>query len=52
MSFSEKIDVLDLIIFCLTEHEARLDELVENLGKIDELVERLEKMCSRCPAIN
>jgi len=31
MSFTEKIDVLDLIIEILSEHEARIDELVSRL---------------------
>lgn len=31
MSFTEKIDVLDLLIKILEEHEARLDELVRRL---------------------
>ncbi|HUV55131.1 MAG TPA: hypothetical protein VMW03_08000 [Candidatus Krumholzibacteriaceae bacterium] len=41
MSFTEKIDVLDLIINVIKEHEEKLDELVE----------RLEKTCDRCPLI-
>jgi len=39
MSFTEKIDVLDLLIKILQEHEKKLDELVERLelwvNKID-----------------
>jgi len=31
MSYTEKIDVLDLIINILREHEEKLDELVERL---------------------
>jgi len=31
MSFTEKIDVLDLLIEILMEHEKRLDELVYSL---------------------
>ena len=31
MSFTEKIDVLDLLIQVLRDHEAKLDELVERL---------------------
>jgi len=31
MSFTEKIDVLDLIINTLTEHEERIDKLVTRL---------------------
>ena len=41
MSFTEKIDVLDLIINVVKEHEEKLDELVE----------RLERTCDRCPLI-
>ena len=41
MSFTEKIDVLDLIINVIKEHEEKLDELVE----------RLELICDRCPLI-
>ena len=41
MSFTEKIDVLDLIINVVKEHEEKLDELVE----------RLEKICDSCPLL-
>ena len=41
MSFTEKVDVLDLLITILREHEEKLDTLVR----------RMETMCSRCPAI-
>lgn len=41
MSFTEKVDVLDLLINVLREHEEKLDTLVE----------RMETVCSRCPAI-
>jgi hypothetical protein len=41
VSFTEKVDVLDLLINTLREHEENLDRLVE----------RMETMCSRCPAI-
>ena len=41
MSFTEKVDVLDLLINILREHEEKLDTLVE----------RMETMCSHCPAI-
>ena len=34
MSFTEKIDTLDLIINVLTEHEKKLDTLVARLEKI------------------
>jgi len=33
MSFTEKIDVLDLLINILKEHEEKLDQLVERLEK-------------------
>lgn len=35
MSYTEKIDVLDLLIEVLREHEARLDQLVVRLEKVD-----------------
>jgi len=47
MSFTEKIDVMDLIINVLREHEEKLDKTVERFEK---LVERLEKAIERCPA--
>ncbi|GAH70779.1 unnamed protein product [marine sediment metagenome] len=31
MSFTEKIDVLELLINVLTEHEEKLDELISRL---------------------
>ena len=31
MSFTEKIDVLDLLIQILQDHEAKLDQLIERL---------------------
>jgi hypothetical protein len=34
MSYTEKIDVLDLIISTLMEHEKRLDELLRKLGAL------------------
>ncbi|GAH62182.1 unnamed protein product, partial [marine sediment metagenome] len=34
MSFTEKIDVLDLLINVLREHEEKLDELVERMEQI------------------
>lgn len=34
MDLSQKIDVLDMIIEVLKEHEGELDSLVEKLGKI------------------
>ena len=34
MSFTEKIDVLDLIIQTLNEHEQKLSEIVERLEAI------------------
>jgi len=39
MSLSEKIDVLDLVIDVLREHEKRLDELISRLEKIVEKAE-------------
>ena len=41
MSYTEKIDVLDLIINVVKEHEEKLDQLVE----------RLEVICDRCPLL-
>jgi len=52
MSYTEKIDVLDLLINVLREHEEKLDELVERMEKMDELVERMERICSYLPSIN
>jgi len=40
LSFTEKVDVLDLIINVTQEHEKKLDSLIETL---EPLVERLEK---------
>ena len=34
MSLTEKIDVLDMIIDVLVEHEKKQDELVEKMGVI------------------
>lgn len=39
MSYTEKIDVLELLIDILREHEATLDRLVERLEKIVILAE-------------
>ena len=39
MSFTEKVDVLDLLINILREHEEKLDRLVG----------RRERMCGGCP---
>jgi len=46
VSFTEKIDVLDLLINTIKDHEKKLDGLVERLEKLelDELVERVEKL--------
>jgi uncharacterized coiled-coil protein SlyX len=41
VSFTEKVDVLDLLINVLREHEENLDRLVA----------RMEALCSRCPAL-
>ena len=50
MSFTEKVDVLDLLINILREHEEKFDELIERMEKMEGLVERFEKAVSRCPA--
>lgn len=39
MSYTEKIDVLDLLIEILQEHEKRIDELV---ARLELLVDRIE----------
>ena len=39
MSYTEKIDVLDMIIQILNEHEQKLDSLIERLEKIAEQAE-------------
>ena len=41
MSFTEKVDVLDLLINILREHEEKLDRLVG----------RMEAMCEGFPAV-
>jgi hypothetical protein len=41
LSFTEKVDVLDLLINILREHEEKLDALVG----------RMEAMCGGCPAL-
>lgn len=41
-SFDEKIDVIDLIINVLKDHETKLDELVSRLESIPQRVPRLE----------
>jgi len=41
VSFTEKVDVLDLLINILREHEEKLDRLVG----------RMEAMCEGCPAV-
>ena len=43
MSFTEKIDTLDMIIRILTEHEEKIDKLEDRL---ETLVERIEKAVS------
>jgi len=40
MSLSQKVDVLDLIIDVLKEHEKKLDELISRLERIVEKHER------------
>ncbi len=39
MSFTEKIDVLDLLINILREHEEKLDELVERLEIVSQTIQ-------------
>ncbi len=39
MLFTEKIDVLDLLINILREHEEKIDELVARLEQITENIE-------------
>jgi len=39
MSLSQKVDVLDLIIDVLREHEKKLDELI---GRLEKIVEKAE----------
>jgi hypothetical protein len=41
LSFTEKVDVLDLLINILREHEEKLDTLVG----------RMEAMCEGCPVL-
>lgn len=38
MSYTEKIDVLTLLINCLTEHEKKLDALI---GRLEEAIDDL-----------
>lgn len=40
MSFTEKIDVLDLLVNILKEHEQKLDEIVERLETLTEALTR------------
>lgn len=40
MSFTEKIDVLDLLINILREHEEKLDTLVERLEVVSQTIQR------------
>jgi CheY-like chemotaxis protein len=40
MTLRDKIDVLDIIINVLNEHERKLDELVERLGVITNMLEK------------
>lgn len=41
MSFTQKVDVLDLIIRTLKEHEKELDGLTDRLDKAVSIIERL-----------
>jgi len=48
--FTEKIDVLDLLINLLREHEEKLDELIirlEGLGLNKEAIDRLVKAAEK-----
>jgi len=38
MSFTEKVDVLDLLINILREHEEKMDEFVERLEIVTEVL--------------
>jgi len=54
MSFTEKVDVLDLLINILREHEEKLDELVQRIeavqqGKIQKAVKLLKEEIQRNP---
>jgi len=40
MDYTEKIDVLDMIINVLTEHEKTIDGLIDRLDKAVSVVER------------
>ncbi len=40
MSLTTKMDVLDLVIRCLEEHEKALDDLVDRLEKAVSVAER------------
>lgn len=40
MSYTEKIDVLDLLINILREHEEKLDELVERLEIVSQVIQQ------------
>ncbi|MBA7700523.1 hypothetical protein ES703_109238 [subsurface metagenome] len=44
MSFTEKVDVLDMLINILTEHEKKFDELVTRLEEVAERLSWLEKL--------
>lgn len=44
MSFPEKVDVLDLLINILREHEKKFDELVSRLEEVVDKLARLEKL--------
>ena len=38
MSYTEKVDVLELLINCLKEHEDKIDSLVSRLETVSEMV--------------
>lgn len=44
MSYTERIDVLDLLIETLRQHEEKLDELVTRLEELTEVNKRMSEM--------
>lgn len=47
MSFTEKVDVLDLIINTLQEHEQKLDKLITRLEAIVSEPKKSPERCSQ-----
>ena len=41
MDFTQKIDVLDMVITCLREHEKKIDDLIDRLEKAVSIAEWL-----------